>query len=373
MDKKKEYNIAVYLCDAHVKNVGIGEFEDHLARELYLRASELKDKYHVHLHFIVPENRVGAYGGNVEYIAMNKRVKRILNWRILRSWRKKVFPQVDLVHWTHQTPAIRRPLSPCTLITVHDVNFFHNNLSKSRTARKARRIKRRLACATHLSFISHFTESDVREHFNISVPARVIYNGVTDLSRNAGKCAETAFPTPYLFHISRLAAKKNVHLLVEMMRYLPGMHLIVAGKGRQAYEDSLHKIIDEYALKNVIFTGKITEEEKTALYRDCRAFMFPSLSEGFGLPVVEAMCFGKPVFISDKTSLPEVGGKEAFYLKQLEPKAMAEAVKEGLKIFDDDKVRNAEAIKKHAASFSWKQAADAYIDYYLNILGIEKA
>jgi glycosyltransferase involved in cell wall biosynthesis len=77
--------------------------------------------------------------------------------------------------------------------------------------------------------------------------------------------------------------------------------------------------------------GPATEEEKYWYYKNCEAFLFPSYAEGFGLPVIEAMYHGKPVFISDKTSLPEVGGDAAYYFRNFEPEYMQEVFKEGMR------------------------------------------
>lgn len=368
---EKEYKVAIYLYDAKHDHVGLGEFENSLAKEIARQAPLLKKKYNMHLSFIVSKEKIGAYGMDVEYILLNKWRKRLLNNRLCSVLFPSIFPKVDLVHWTHQTPLIDRRLSPFTLITVHDVNFFHNNLNKIKVYRKARRISKRLSRATHLAFISNFTQKDVKAHFSINIPARVILNGVTDQSSLCGNSAIPQLPEFFFLHVSRLAAKKNVHLLVKMMQYLPEENLVLAGKGRSDYEQRLMKIIEKNHLTNVYLTGSVTAEEKAALYKKCKAFLFPSLSEGFGLPVVEAMCFGKPVFISDRTSLPEIGGEVAYYFTDLLPDKMAGIISEKMSAFEKDRDCMEMKIKQHAAQFSWKKAADEYISYYLNILGLD--
>ena len=127
--------------------------------------------------------------------------------------------------------------------------------------------------------------------------------------------------------------KKNVDLLVEMMKYLPEENLLIVGNWSRKSGQTLYRKIQETNTGNIYTLPNVTEEEKAALYKACRAFLFPSLCEGFGMPPIEAMKFGKPVFLSTLTSLPEIGGDAAFYWKDLTPKAMAETVKERMAFF----------------------------------------
>lgn len=370
MSNNKEYNIAVYLYDIGKVYCGLGEFEYSLASQIAQRAKELMNLYHIHLYFIVPKGKKGFLGSNVNYIEISKIDIALINIGGARLFfARKNCPQMDLVHWTHQTPKINKRLSSLNLITIHDVNFFHNHLKKS-LSRKIKRIERSLSRATHISYISKFTQKDVESHFHFPRPSRVILNGVTDLSKQQVPDHHLNIPKEYFFHISRLAAKKNTHLLVEMMKYLPQENLVIAGTGRNPYMQKLMDIIKTLNLSNVYLVGNVSAEQKAALYKNCKGFLFPSLSEGFGLPVVEAMCFGKPVFLSALTSLPEVGGDVSYYFNDLEASSMAGIVQKGISEFKKDKESNEQAIIRHASQFSWEKAAESYISYYLDILSI---
>src|SRR5690606_9157768 len=93
----------------------------------------------------------------------------------------------------------------------------------------------------------------------------------------------------------------------------------------------------------------IDEAQKAWAYANCAGFLFPSLTEGFGLPPIEAMHFGKPVFLARRTSLPEVGGDVAEYFDDFEPAAMRRVVEAGLA-----RARQpgfADAVRRHAARF----------------------
>jgi glycosyltransferase involved in cell wall biosynthesis len=116
----------------------------------------------------------------------------------------------------------------------------------------------------------------------------------------------------------------------------------------------------------VTITGTISEYDKAWYYKNCEAFVFPSLAEGFGLPVIEAMHFGKPVFLSKFTSLPEIGGDAAFYFNNFEPEHMLHVLQEGLKEFDDKDLSS--KAMAHAEQFDWQKTAQQYLKLYKECL-----
>src|ERR1700751_128658 len=112
----------------------------------------------------------------------------------------------------------------------------------------------------------------------------------------------------------------------------------------------------------VKITGPISEEDKAWYYKNCAAFVFPSLAEGFGLPVIEAMHFGKPVFLSTLTSLPEIGGNAAFYFDSFDPEAMQQVFKNGMEQFYAENWED--KVKAHAMKFNWDETAKQYLALY---------
>lgn len=117
------------------------------------------------------------------------------------------------------------------------------------------------------------------------------------------------------------------------MKFLPEYDLYICGKDSFQYADEIRTQIKEKAVGNVFVTGMIEQTEKIWLYRNCQAFLFPSRGEGFGLPVIEAMQFGKAVFISNYTCLPEISNGFAFIWEKLEPEAMAKSIRKNLPLF----------------------------------------
>lgn len=376
--KKNEIKIAVSMTNSHLFNTGLGEFENSIAQRLSKRAQELKEKYGIQLYFLVKPCQIGAYGDDVKYVSIGSNMRTLMNLPFLHNIKRLLLPHFDLLHWTNQFLKFRVKLAPLQLMTVHDVNFLHNEIGTLHKSKKLWLTNRRLKRATHFGYISNFTKNDVEANFKLDgKPGRVIYNGVTNLNTKSQYeynkiLSGMNLPENFLFHISRWSRKKNVHLLVQMMKYLPGETLVIAGSADKKYVEFLNNLVLSKGIKNVIFVGKVSTDQKAALLSRCKAMMFPSLSEGFGLPVVEAMCFGKPSFITRLTSLPEVGGKIEYYFDSLNPVEMANKVERGLADFYSDPIGKGEKLKKRATKFNWDNTVEEYINYYLDILGIER-
>lgn len=357
-------NVGIYLYDLRHPYVGLSEFDDNIARRLAARAKGMEERHGIRLVFLVPKDLVGHYGTDVDYYALTHLRALLLN----HVPGAASFPRLDLLHLTQQRPVLRRRLAPRTLLTIHDVNFFHNGISPADVQRKAARISHMLGVATHLSFISRFTQQDVHDHFAVSLPERVVHNGVTRHDTLEGRRPEGVPPEPFLLILSGWDRKKNVDEVVAMMACLPDRRLVVAGKGSEDDRQRLQAIVDRLGLSNVTLLGTVDEDGKTWLYQHCEAFLFTSRSEGFGLPPAEAMTCGKPVFLSRYTSLPEVGGEAAFYFPDLAPETMAATVGEGMDRWNSHSEAYRQAVLRQVAQFDWDKAAEGYLDYYVDIL-----
>jgi glycosyltransferase involved in cell wall biosynthesis len=146
------------------------------------------------------------------------------------------------------------------------------------------------------------------------------------------------------------------------------MNFVFAGPERS---DTLamRNMLKESPLPNVELHLSITDEEKAWLYANCAGFVFPSLTEGFGLPPIEAMHFGKPVFLSEFTSLPEVGGAAAHYFEAFDVESMRALIEPA--VAPEASAANAEIVRANAARFNWDDAARNYLCLYGKWLGLD--
>ena len=151
------------------------------------------------------------------------------------------------------------------------------------------------------------------------------------------------------------------------MKEFPETDLYICGDDHFKWAKTIRERILEEGLTNVFLTGVISQEEKVWLYRNCEAFLFASQGEGFGLPVIEAMQFGKAVFASNYTCLPEICSDKAFVWKDLRTETMVKSIRENLPGFYDNKQR-VEDVRQYAYSFSYEKHINAYLQIYRELL-----
>ncbi len=175
-------------------------------------------------------------------------------------------------------------------------------------------------------------------------------------------------PRSYLLYLGGFDVRKNLRTLVEAwkMAGLQDVNLVVAGKlpGKDSpFTPDPRRLAAEAGAEGIVFPGWIDEEDKPGVYSGATAFLFPSIYEGFGLPVLEAMSCRTPVIASDSSSLPEIVGTAGLLLPPTEPERWAEAM---ISIVTDPDLRDrlaAEALER-AAMFDWeKTARQTYLAY----------
>ncbi len=276
----------------------------------------------------------------------------------------------DLWHTTNQLSK-RIPSKPIKLVyTIHDLNFLYSNKSKWKKERLLRSIQKNCDRADYLTFISNFAYLDAKKHLAIETKKyRIIYNGVSVEKFEPLLNEELLFDfnKKYLFSLGVVAEKKNMHTCIPLL-VNNDFHLVISGQiSDLKYQEKIIETAKIYnVLNRVLFTGPVTDKQKYWLYQNCEAFVFPSISEGFGLPPIEAMRVGKPTFLSNLTSLPEVGGTAAYYFENFEPTHMQNVLESGLKDFYNNK-RAAENIK-WSEQFSWEKATNEYCEVYDEVI-----
>ncbi|RZK61003.1 MAG: glycosyltransferase family 1 protein [Hymenobacter sp.] len=340
------------------RNSGFSHFVVPLAHEL------IRQNHDYRLYCYVPPAEVGGLGSaGVQYLTQ-------------RSFHKYVNPPSYNFRLWHATSQLSWyvPTSPFTkvVLTVHDLNFLHENADERTYTRQLAMVRRNIRRADYVVTISDYVRQDILRHadllgYQLTTPLRYVRRGVEALaSVPAGHAPAYAPRRPFLFGLGTINAKKNWHVLPALLQgndyeliiagsFAEGDYVqtIIAAAGQAGVADRVHVLT------------RISEADKTWYYQHCLAYLQPSLAEGFGLPVVEAMQLGKPVFLSRLTSLPEVGGAAAYYFDDFAPAAMRQVLAAGLAQHSPERAAAAQA---QAGQFSWAQAAADYLDIYKELL-----
>jgi glycosyltransferase involved in cell wall biosynthesis len=336
-------------------NDGLGEFSRRLGMELAARAAGLRARHGIALHFHLPARWHGLFGDELGYLPTHT----------TQRWLHLAPQRFALWHTLHQHNRLKAPLGTRRRVeTVHDLNFLHTKQGAKRE-RYRRRLARRLARCDAVVTITRHVAHDLQAQVpGLRAPVQVIHNGVTDLTRTEQRAIDGLAP-PFLLHLSRLAPTKNIVALLDLAARWPERSIVLAG-ATSPYTREVEREIAQRGLSNVRLALDLDEAQKAWAYAHCEGFLFPSLAEGFGLPPLEAMRFGKPAFLSRLTSLPEVGGDAAFYFDSFDPAAMRAVVEQGLHAASQPGA--AERIAAHARRFDWSRCADDYIALYLGVL-----
>jgi len=334
---------------------GSGELSFQLGQRLAARAEEMRELHGVELHFHLAKPLMGVFGDSVGYHRCHD----------LQKFFHLGGEFYDVWHSFHQHNHILPPLRSGTrIVTVLDLNFFYFK-SEAKIRRYAAQTRRLLSRYDQIVAISRYVREDVVQRLGFSGPASVIYVGARSLTGLPRVAVPSLEGHPFFLHISRMAPSKNPEALLQLAKIWPEKIFVMAGR-RNKDSLQIETRAREMGLSNVQFHFEVGDEAKAWLYEHCEGFLFPSLTEGFGLPPIEAMHFGKPVFLSNRTCLPEVGGELAFYWQDFEPLAMRRVIEAGLLRCQQEDL--APAIRAHAARFSWDVCAEEYLKLYLSLL-----
>jgi glycosyltransferase involved in cell wall biosynthesis len=250
---------------------------------------------------------------------------------------------------------------PCSVIVYDLVPFVEGARSQARAARIERAtIRPALRRAAALLCISEATRSDLVARFpRAAGRAHVVPLGAdprfASAQRDPAVEERHGLDRPYVLAVGTLEPRKNLERLIAAWRGLDGTHAL-ALVGPRGWEEE--RIVEAARAGDVRLLGRVSDEDLAALYAGCACFAYPSLYEGFGLPVLEAMAAGAPVLTSNVSSLPEVAGDAALLVDPLD----TEALRAGLERLLSDEALRADLAargRERAALFTWDRTAAA--------------
>lgn len=292
-------------------------------------------------------------------------------WTLIRLSVELLIHPIDVLFVPSHTLPLFFPKK--SVITIHDVAFrkhpeFYSRIERWKLERSTRVAVKR---AWKIIVPSKATHDDLVEFYGCdSKKIFVVHHGAPEMPRlvnwhsseNRGFLEQFHLKKDDLFilYVGRLEAKKNLARLVEgfarFLREYPDWKLILAGKRGQGFEEIWKKVVELELEENVVMPGYVNEKEKLFLLAGCRVFAFPSLYEGFGLPILEAFAMKRPVLTSNITAMPEVAGGGAFLVNPLK----VEEIGVGLKrLVSDGFFVNQLVAKgeKQLENFSWEKSA----------------
>ncbi len=295
-------------------------------------------------------------------------------WRL---WRHRL----DLFHATHYVlPPLPRGRA---VVTIHDIiHLLYPQFLPNRAAHVYARImiRRALKRADKIITVSHNSKRDLVEHFGIA-PAgvQVIYNGVSPRFRpdvpgeeRRRVADKLGLPSPYLLFLGGERPHKNarnvVRAFAEARRGHQLPHVLVLAGPMPRNEGRVAALISALDLTDSIRRpGLVDDDDMPGLFAGADAFLYPTLYEGFGLPVVEAMACGTPVLTSSTSALQEIAGGHALLVDPMD----ATAIAAGIVTLATEPAKRAELTKlglARAADFSWNKTAEATLSVYASTL-----
>jgi len=300
-------------------------------------------------------------------------------FRTIFSLAKETYADaIDVLHVTYFAPPWHQGK---LVVTIHDLAIYHypihfGFLEKTRFKIWVPYSARR---AAKVITVSKFTKNDLAQTY--CLPAsniEAVYNGVGENFRPVSQSSQREIilkkykiSNPFIFALGRLNSRKNLNALILAFHHLssstPIPHsLIIAGKNDYRSSEIGSFIQNLNLERKVKMVGYVPDEELPAFFSSAVCFVFPSVFEGFGLPVVEAMACGCPVISSNTSAIPEVIGDAGILINPYDTGEISQAI---FKMISDDRLRSKLREKglKRAKLFSWKETARRTLSVYESV------
>lgn len=277
--------------------------------------------------------------------------------------------RLDLFHGLNQRLPERR--FQRTVTTFHDLFVMTSEYStdeyRTRFGGLARQAAER---SDKIIAVSSFTADQTAELLEYPrQQIKVVPHGVSELpdfsaDELASFRSQHSLERPFLLNVGAVQERKNISRLVEAFETLqPDLTLVLAGGAGYGIEQIQSRIEASAARDRIVQMGYVDTDTKAKLYRAAHALAFPSLNEGFGIPILEAMSVGLPVLTSDCSSMPEVAGAAAVLIDPTDPAAIADGLR---RVIEDETLRTSlrERGLARVREFTWMRAAQSVLGVY---------
>lgn len=365
-----------------VKNkTGIGWYTQKLIEHICV---DKQFEYEGYLFNFLYRNKI-EYINEQENIAYKTNVflpysiyRRIWNY-IPLSYNNAFMASADIYHFFNYIVPPR--VKGRVVVTVYDMVYkkYPETMKPVTRIRLENELKRSVDRADVVITISENSKKEIVEFLNVDenkifiVPPGI---SLEEFNRYLTSDVETTIrmkynlPEKYILYLGTLEPRKNVETIIKAFalfkKHETNIKLVLTGNNGWKYE-GIYKLVQDLDLEaDIVFTGYVDENDKWAIYKMSELFVFPSLYEGFGMPVLEAMACGIPVITSNCSSLPEVVGEKGCMVNPYDAEKMSEYM---FKIISDKSYRNflIQYGLERAKSFTWDISAKKMIDIYNNM------
>jgi glycosyltransferase involved in cell wall biosynthesis len=299
-------------------------------------------------------------GKRIPLIPKTKLISSKLHKPFFESFRKKT--GYDIFHHTYFTD-YKKKKGTKDIITVHDFTHekFPGNFSGLDKTIKTK--EKAIKNADGIICVSNTTKNDLLSLYNIpKEKIRVIYHGN---SLNYDVVEKAFFEKPYLLYVGDRRAYKNFNIVLSAFKnsgfIKNNFSLMCFGGG--AFKEKEKVLIKDSGLNGKIFQTEGSDKELANAYKYAAAFIYPSLYEGFGIPLLEAMHYGCPIVTSDSSCFPEIAGDAALFFN---PNSVDDLILKIDKVINDNEVRNRLIKNGHEREklFSWKKCSEETFNFY---------
>lgn len=371
-------SICLDVSAAVHRRAGLGRYAESLARSLIAAHPDRYTLFYNRERGIEP--LAGLAHVPARSVALGYKPWRMLVWG--GQLARLGFDRLVSGELFHATEHLLLPLRGIpTVLTVHDLIFGHLPAHHKRLNRWYLNLAMPLYCrrATHIIAVSEHTRRDLIAAYGLAASKiTVVHEAAASHFRPPSPEAVSAvrsrygLPERYLLCVGTIEPRKNLSRLLSAFEAVrdEGLTdgLVIVGRRGWLYGSFLAQLEGSPAKEAVFFPGYVPDEDLPAFYGGAQALAFPSLYEGFGLPVLEAMACGTPVVASERSSIPEIGGDAVSTFDPTDEEAIARALCQVLRDPDLQREMRARGLVQ-AARFSWARAAAETEAVYDRVLG----
>ena len=326
-------------------------------------------------------------------------IKETPNFKIVRLkggfypfWEQIALPKAakkygcQILHCTSNTAPLFTSVP--LVVTLHDIIYMESSYPKIMkgtgtlyqkfgNAYRKLFVPRIIKKSEKIITVSNFEKNRIGQFFKMASDNRLVavYNGVSEHFKPVSQPdvlqrvkEKYRLPNHFFFFLGNTDPKKNTKGTLKafsdfLKKTGSDIQLVMLDYDRQELEAILNDINDKDLINRIILTGYVVNTDLPAIYSQCEIFLYPSLRESFGIPMLEAMACGVPVITSNTSSMPEVAGDAALLIDPFNPAEITDAM---MKILDNKELKS-DLIKKgliRAAAFSWKAMAQNVLEIY---------